>query len=37
VEEVVKVVYREVDPALHPLAARSVQAHMEKLASEGRI
>jgi glyoxylase-like metal-dependent hydrolase (beta-lactamase superfamily II) len=37
VKEVVEVVYREVDPALHPLAARSVQAHMEKLASEGRI
>ncbi|HUO46888.1 MAG TPA: MBL fold metallo-hydrolase [Acidimicrobiia bacterium] len=37
VEEVVEVVYREVDPSLHPLAARSVIAHLEKLALERRV
>jgi glyoxylase-like metal-dependent hydrolase (beta-lactamase superfamily II) len=37
VEEVVEVVYRSVDPALHPLAARSVRAHLVKLAAEGRL
>ncbi len=36
-QEVVEEVYRAVDPALHPLAARSVQAHLEKLVKEGRI
>ncbi len=34
VSEVVERVYREVDPALHPLAARSVEAHLEKLVEE---
>ena len=33
---VVEVVYAEVDTALHPLAARSVVAHLRKLESEGR-
>lgn len=37
VGEVVEVVYREVDPSLHPLAARSVQAHLRKLAADGVI
>jgi glyoxylase-like metal-dependent hydrolase (beta-lactamase superfamily II) len=33
---VVETVYADVDTALHPLAARSVVAHMRKLESEGR-
>lgn len=37
VGEVVEVVYREVDPSLHPLAARSVDAHLRKLAADGVI
>lgn len=37
VEEVVETVYAEVDPSLHPLAARSVAAHLTLLAEEGRI
>ncbi|HUO45358.1 MAG TPA: MBL fold metallo-hydrolase [Acidimicrobiia bacterium] len=37
VEEVVEVVYRDVDGALHPLAARSVVAHLNKLTAEGRL
>jgi glyoxylase-like metal-dependent hydrolase (beta-lactamase superfamily II) len=35
--EVVEMVYAEVDPALHPLAARSVNAHLLLLSEEGRI
>lgn len=35
--EIVEVVYRDVDSALHPLAARSVVAHLDKLAGEGRL
>lgn len=37
IEDVVEVVYAEVDGSLHPLAARSVAAHVELLAEEGRI
>lgn len=37
VSDIVEVVYRDVDPALHPLAARSVAAHLRKLAGEGRV
>jgi hypothetical protein len=37
VPEVVDVVYREVDPSLHPLAARSVGAHLRKLEEEGAV
>jgi glyoxylase-like metal-dependent hydrolase (beta-lactamase superfamily II) len=37
VADVVAVVYHEVDAALHLLAARSVEAHLVKLASEGRV
>lgn len=37
VDQVVEVVYAEVDPSLHPLARRSVVAHLELLAEEGRI
>lgn len=37
VDEVVEQVYAEVDPSLHPLAARSVAAHARLLVEEGRI
>jgi glyoxylase-like metal-dependent hydrolase (beta-lactamase superfamily II) len=36
-QDVVEEVYRAVDPSLHPLAARSVQAHLEKLVTEGKV
>jgi glyoxylase-like metal-dependent hydrolase (beta-lactamase superfamily II) len=36
-QEVVEEVYRGVDPLLHPLAARSVQAHLQKLFNEHRV
>lgn len=35
--DVVATVYAEVDPALHPLAERSVQAHLILLQEEGRL
>jgi glyoxylase-like metal-dependent hydrolase (beta-lactamase superfamily II) len=35
--EIVEVVYAAVDPSLHPLAARSVAAHLTLLSDEGRI
>lgn len=37
VSDVVTEVYSEVDSSLHPLAARSVQAHLTLLSDEGRI
>ncbi len=37
VMEIVQAVYAEVDPALHPLAAMSVRAHLVKLDSEGVV
>ena len=37
IDQLVEAVYRDVDPALHPLAARSVAAHLRKLAIEGRV
>jgi glyoxylase-like metal-dependent hydrolase (beta-lactamase superfamily II) len=36
-EEVLEIVYREVDKSLHPLAERSVKAHLTLLIDEGRI
>ena len=36
-DAIVEVVYRDVDRALHPLAARSVQAHLELMFEQGRI
>jgi glyoxylase-like metal-dependent hydrolase (beta-lactamase superfamily II) len=36
-DEIVEMVYRDVDRALHPLAARSVRAHLRLLSDEGRI
>ncbi len=35
--QIVEHVYSSVDPSLHPLASRSVRAHLAKLESEGRI
>ena len=37
VDGIVDVVYRDVDRSLHPLAARSVAAHLRKLEEEGRL
>jgi glyoxylase-like metal-dependent hydrolase (beta-lactamase superfamily II) len=36
-DDIVEVVYRDVDRALFPLAARSVRAHLRLLSEEGRI
>ena len=36
-EDIVEIVYRDVDRALHPLAARSVTAHLTLLIEQGRI
>jgi glyoxylase-like metal-dependent hydrolase (beta-lactamase superfamily II) len=36
-EEVLEIVYREVDKSLYPLAGRSVNAHLALLIEEGRI
>ncbi|HET9978989.1 MAG TPA: MBL fold metallo-hydrolase [Ktedonobacterales bacterium] len=35
--ELVRVVYAEVNPELHPLAAQSLLAHLQKLEREGRV
>jgi len=37
VADIVEVVYRDVDHSLHPLAAVSVRAHLEKLAADGMV
>jgi len=37
VSDVVETVYAEVDSSLHPLAARSVTAHVTLLRDQGRI
>jgi hydroxyacylglutathione hydrolase len=37
VMEIVRAVYTDVDPALHPLAAMSVHAHLVKLADDGLV
>ena len=37
VPDIVEVVYADVDSSLHPLAARSVEAHLTLLSQEGRI
>jgi glyoxylase-like metal-dependent hydrolase (beta-lactamase superfamily II) len=37
VPDIVQMVYAEVDPTLHPLAARSVEAHVALLIEERRI
>jgi predicted ArsR family transcriptional regulator len=30
-------VYADVDPVLHPMAERSVRAHLDKLVAEGAV
>ncbi|MEX0976841.1 MAG: MBL fold metallo-hydrolase [Woeseia sp.] len=35
--ELVKVVYSDVNPSLHPLAERSLLAHLDKLAADSRV
>ncbi len=35
--EIVQAVYQDVDPALHPLAALSVRAHLAKLTHDGAV
>jgi glyoxylase-like metal-dependent hydrolase (beta-lactamase superfamily II) len=37
IDEIVEMVYAEVDSSLHPLAARSVRAHLRLLTDEDRI
>jgi len=37
VMEIVQTVYADVDPALHPLAAMSVRAHLVKLIADGAV
>jgi glyoxylase-like metal-dependent hydrolase (beta-lactamase superfamily II) len=37
IPELVAAIYADVDPALHPVAARSVLAHLLKLEREGRV
>lgn len=37
VRDIVEVVYREVDSSLHPLATRSVRAHLDGLVEEGAL
>lgn len=37
VEALVASIYSDVNPDLHPIAAHSVLAHLEKLAGEGRV
>ena len=35
VEELVRAVYDDVDPIMHPVAKRSLLAHLEKLVQDG--
>jgi glyoxylase-like metal-dependent hydrolase (beta-lactamase superfamily II) len=37
IESIVETVYAEVDSSLHPLAAKSVAAHLEKLVEDGLV
>ena len=37
IEEIVALVYKDVDPDLHPMAAKSVEAHLLKLEAEGMV
>lgn len=37
VEALVAAIYADVDPALHPMAALSVTAHLQKLEHDGRV
>jgi glyoxylase-like metal-dependent hydrolase (beta-lactamase superfamily II) len=35
--DLIRAVYGDIDPALQPLAARSLQAHLDKLIAEGKV
>lgn len=37
IDDLVRTIYADVDPALHPAAAATVHAHLLKLAAEGRV
>ena len=37
IPEMVAKIYADVAPALHPMAAQSVESHLKKLAREGRV
>ena len=37
VDDLVSAIYTDVAPGLVPMAARNVRAHLEKLATEGRV
>ena len=37
VDALVAAIYADVDPALHPMAALSLSAHLLKLEREGRV
>lgn len=37
VEDILAIVYRDVDRSLHPLAARSIAAHLEKLSKDRKV
>jgi glyoxylase-like metal-dependent hydrolase (beta-lactamase superfamily II) len=37
IAQMVSQIYQDVSPALHPVAARSVEAHLLKLAREGKV
>jgi hypothetical protein len=36
-EEMLPLVYDDVHPRVHPVAARSLTAHLEKLVAEGKV
>ena len=36
-DELVKLVYDDVDPVMHPVAKRSLFAHLEKLVADGTV
>jgi hypothetical protein len=36
-DEMLPVVYDDVHPRVHPVAARSLTAHLEKLVAEGKV
>ncbi|HEV1997078.1 MAG TPA: NUDIX hydrolase, partial [Candidatus Dormibacteraeota bacterium] len=36
-EELLPVVYADTPEGMHPIAARSLQAHLEKLVGDGRV
>jgi hypothetical protein len=37
IDDLVRAIYPDLQPALVPMAGRNVRAHLEKLADEGRV